>query len=180
MITTNDAGLNRFAREMRMFGRSQETGEVVREGNDWFLDEFRACIAGAQLSELDAMLARRREIAQIYREALGNQQGISLLKHPEGANAYYQFPVFLDQRLNAPAIGKVLKEKYGIQAKRIYLPVHQEVIFREYANPTLRVTEDVLHRSLCLPMHLDVTDDDAKVVASSLLAEVREKLSGGS
>ncbi len=102
MIATGDAGLDRFAREMRLFGRSTTSGEVVREGNDWFLDEFRACVALAQLGEIDTMLARRGAIAERYASALANQPGMRLhdvLK--EATHSYYQFPVFLDRRVDA-------------------------------------------------------------------------------
>jgi perosamine synthetase len=176
MITTNDSALDRFAREMRLFGRSQDTGEVVREGNDWFLDEFRACIAGAQLSELDTMLSRRRAIAERYCGRLANQPGISLLDFPSAANVYYQFTVFLDPRLKSTEIGKALRESHGIQAKRIYLPVHEEKIFREYDSPTLKNAEDALHRSLCLPIHPEITDGEADRIAAALIGEVRARL----
>jgi dTDP-4-amino-4,6-dideoxygalactose transaminase len=176
MITTNDAALDRFAQEMRLFGRSVDTGEVVREGNDWFLDEFRACVAGAQLADFDAMLLRRRAIAERYCDKLANQPGISLLEYSATANAYYQFPIFLDPRLKPAEIGKVLADKYGIQAKRIYLPIHQEKIFREYDSSTLKRAEDMLHRSLCLPVHPEVTDDEVDHVAAALIGEVRAQL----
>ncbi|MCW5771388.1 MAG: DegT/DnrJ/EryC1/StrS family aminotransferase [Rhodospirillaceae bacterium] len=177
MITTNDPGLDRFAREMRLFGRSLDSGFVVREGNDWFLDEFRACVAAAQLGDLDSMLARRRELAVHYGSALANQPGISLLDVPDNAqHAYYQFPVFLAPPLDAAAIGRALKERHGIEAKRIYLPVHQEAIFRKYDNGTLKQSENALHRSLCLPMHPELSAGDVERVSSALVAEVRERL----
>lgn len=176
MITTNDPALDRFAREMRLFGRSVETGEVVREGNDWFLDEFRACIAGAQLADLDTMLSRRRAIGRRYHDVLANQPGISLIDAPIETNAFYQFPVFLDKRVNAAELGKALGQKHGIQAKRIYLPVHEEKIFHEYDDPSLKVTEDVLHRSLCLPMHPELTDSEIERIGAALVGEVRARL----
>jgi dTDP-4-amino-4,6-dideoxygalactose transaminase len=177
MIATNDPALDRFAREMRLFGRSVNGGAVVREGNDWFLDEFRACVAGAQLGEFEAMLARRRALAARYALALANQPGISLLDVPANAqHAYYQFPVFLDLRLDAAAIGQALKDKHGVEAKRIYLPVHQEAIFREYDDGTLKQAEAMLLRSLCLPMHPGLSEDEVERAAAALVAEVRVRL----
>lgn len=176
MITTNDPALDRFAREMRLFGRGSD-GAVVREGNDWFLDEFRACVALAQLAELDDMLARRRTIAAWYARALANQPGIALLDVPSNAeHAYYQYPVFLDSRLDASRIAATLRTKHRVEAKRIYLPVHQEAIFREYDDGTLRAAERTLHRSLALPMHPAVTEADVERAAAALVAEIRTRL----
>jgi dTDP-4-amino-4,6-dideoxygalactose transaminase len=177
MITTNDARLDRFAREMRFFGRNLDAGEVVREGNDWVMDEFRACVAVAQFGEFDAMLARRRAIAGLYQRALANQPGLRLPFVPDNVeHAYYQFPVFLNDRAAAVRAGKALAEKHGIQAKRIYLPVHEEKMFAQYDDGSFRGAEDMLHRSLCLPMHAALSDDDIERASAALVAEVRAAL----
>lgn len=176
MLTTRDPVLDQFAREMRFFGRSTTSKDVLRESNDWFLDEFRACIAAAQLSELDAMLARRHTIAAHYEAALANQPGIALLDVPANvAHAYYQFAVFLDLRLDAHKIGSTLSAKHGVEAKPIYKPVHKEKIFAEY-DASFPAAETTLNRSLCLPMHPALTHDDVDAAAAALVAEVRGQL----
>lgn len=177
MISTSDPALDRFAREMRLFGRSASSGEVVREGNDWFLDEFRACVALAQLGEIDAMLARRSAVAERYNVALANQPGMTSLDIPKGSvHAYYQYPIFLDRRLKSVDIAMALSSKHGVQVKPIYRPVHHERIFLEYDDGTLTVAEETLGRSLCLPMHPGVSDQDIDTAAAALVAEVRERL----
>ena len=174
MITTADPALDRFAREVRMFGRSTKTGEPIRIGNDWFLDEVRACIAYHQLAELDEFLRRRREIAARYSNALRNQPGLSLLNVPEESDqAFYQYPVFLDPTVDRDALCSVLKETYGIAAKRIYTPTHQEPFYRHYDDGTLRKTEATLNRSICLPMYYELTDEQVDFIACSLIAELR-------
>lgn len=174
MITTADPALDQFAREVRMFGRSTKTGEPVRIGNDWFLDEIRACVAYHQLAEIDEFLRRRREIAMRYSNALRNQPGLSLLNVPEGSDpAFYQYPVFLDPAVDRDALCATLKATYGIAAKRIYTPTHQEPFYRHYDDGTLRKTENTLNRSICLPMYYELTDEQVDFVASSLIVELR-------
>jgi dTDP-4-amino-4,6-dideoxygalactose transaminase len=56
------------------------------------------------------------------------------------------------------------------------LPVHQEKIFREYDNPTLKNAEDALLQSLCLPIHPEITDIEADRIAAALIGEVRARL----
>ncbi|MGE0093987.1 MAG: DegT/DnrJ/EryC1/StrS family aminotransferase [Alphaproteobacteria bacterium] len=174
MITTADLALDQFAREVRMFGRSVKTGEPIRIGNDWFLDEVRACIAYHQLAELDEFLRRRREIAARYFHALQNQPGLSLLNVPEGSDpAFYQYPVFLDSVTDNSALCKTLKETYGIAAKRIYTPTHREPFYRHYDDGTLQKTETTLNRSICLPMFYELTNEQADYIASALITELR-------
>jgi dTDP-4-amino-4,6-dideoxygalactose transaminase len=178
MITTSDPALDRHAREMRFFGRGLAGGgEVAREGNDWLMDEFRACIALAQLRELDDALGRRRRIAAIYDQALSNQPGIRLFDVPDSIeHAYYQYPLLLDARLPVPEVSAALKDKHGVEAKKIYLPVHQETIFREYDTGGLKAAERTLLQSICLPMHAGLTEQDAERAAQALIAEVRARL----
>jgi len=177
MLTTDNAALAKFAREVRIFGKEEGTGEIVHYGNDWFLDEVRACIASHQTSDLDSQLRRRRDIATIYRAALANQPGFRLLDVPEDCRpAWYQFALFLDSEVDREALAERLKTGHGIEAKGIYKPAHQEHIFRKFDDGSLTATEDALHRSLCLPMHAGLTDEGVEAIAAALITEVRAQL----
>ena len=174
MLTTDNAALAKFAREVRVFGKEEGTGEIVHYGNDWFLDEIRACIASHQTSDLGSQLARRRDIAAIYQRALANQPDVRLLDVPDDCHpAWYQFALFLSPEVDREALAERLKTEHGIEAKGIYKPAHQEQIFRKFDDGSLAATEDALHRSLCLPMHAGLTDAEAETIAAALVAEVR-------
>jgi perosamine synthetase len=174
MLTTDNAALAKFAREMRVFGKEEGTGEIIHYGNDWFLDEIRACVASHQTSDLGPQLARRRNIAAVYRRALANQPNFSLLDVPDACHpSWYQFALFLDPGVDRTALIERLKTEHGIDAKGIYKPTHQEQIFRKYDDGTLKATEDILHRSLCLPMHAGLTDAEAEAITAALVTGVR-------
>ena len=61
-------------------------------------------------------------------------------------------------------------------AKQIYLPTHQEAIFQELDDGTLKKTEETLGRALCLPMSARITHQEVDKVADALIAEVRALL----
>ncbi len=177
MLTTDNADLAKFAREIRMFGKEEGTGEIIHYGNDWFLDEIRACVASHQTSDLESQVARRREIAAVYGNALANHPGFRVLEVPQGNRpAWYQYPVFLDAAVDRKALIDRLKSAHGVDTKGIYKPTHEEQIFRKFDDGSLKSTEDVLHRSLCLPMHAGLRDEDAEMVANALVDEVRAQL----
>ena len=107
ILLTDDDALAKFAREMRIFGKEAETGEIIHLGNDWFLDEIRACIAFHHAGELQMQVARRQAIAARYMAALANQPGLRLLDVPAGSEpAWYQFPIFLDDAADREALIK--------------------------------------------------------------------------
>jgi dTDP-4-amino-4,6-dideoxygalactose transaminase len=174
VLVTSDADLVRDARELRLFGRRDGVGHVWPEGNDWFLDEIRACVAYYQLCELDDSLRRRREIARRYDEKLAGVPGFTRLHVPAGHQpSYYHYTVFLDPGVDYAKVSTRLKEKHGIPTKPIYVPLHQEPVFRDLDTGTLTKTEDVLARSLCLPLFVDLADEDVDRVAQALAAELR-------
>ncbi len=175
ILVTSDAGLVRDARELRLFGRREGVGHVWPEGNDWFLDEIRACVAVQQLRELDEGLARRRAIARRYDERLAGVPGFERLAIPAGHEpAFYHYTVFLDPAVDYARVARQLKEHHGIATKPIYVPLHKEQVFRDLDDGTLSKSEDALGRSLCLPMFVELTDAEVDNVAEALTAELRE------
>jgi dTDP-4-amino-4,6-dideoxygalactose transaminase len=177
MITTNDSSLATFAREMRLFGKDLKTGEVVHLGNDWFMDEIRACIGCHQLADLDRQVARRRALAELYTSTLVNQPGITLLDVPVGNHpAWYQYAVFLADSVDHTDLIKTMRDRHGVQTKAIYKPTHEEQIFRKLDDGSLRNAENALHRSLCLPIYPDLANADAERVAAALIQEVRNRI----
>jgi len=176
MIVTDDAQLARFARELRLFGKDEESGDIVHLGNDWFLDEIRAAVACRQIERLEEHLVRRRAIALRYNHCLSNQPGLRLLDLPAGHEpAWYQYPIFLDDTVDHDAVANALCG-VGIEVKRIYKPVHYEPIFQSFGNNTLGNAERMLARSLCLPIFADLTDDQGDRVATALTQAVRSQL----
>jgi dTDP-4-amino-4,6-dideoxygalactose transaminase len=175
ILTTNDPALAASAREIRNFGRKGGVGNVVREGNDWFLDEIRACLGYFQLRDLDSGLARRREIADLYGRRLSGLPGLRFLKIPKDhLPAWYHYTVFVHASIDYERLANALKEKHGIPTKPIYLPLHQELIFRDLDDGSLRQTEKALNRSLCLPLYVEMQDAQVECVVAALTSELGE------
>lgn len=173
MITTFDGDLARFARELRMFGKQEGTSEVVHLGNDWFLDELRACVGLRQLQWLPDVLRRRREVAEYYFRRLSNQSGLRLPQVHEGhLPSWYQFPVFIDDPVLYRKCSSALKEA-SIQAKQIYRPVHREKVFENIVSGQQPVAEQMLAASLCLPMYAELDLSDVDRVSDVLIRVLR-------
>ena len=177
IITTNNKKLAEYAKQVRLFGRCKDNEkEICLEGNDWFMDEFRACIGYYQLKDLNKSLKIRKNLAQNYNNFLSDEKNLSLLKiNKNNSHAYYQFSVFLNKKINREKLINKMKTKYGIISKRIYKPVHNEKIFNKIPVPKLglKTTEDVLSRSLCLPMHCYLTKKDIKYICESLKSALK-------
>ena len=177
MLTTDNADLATFAREMRVFGKKESSSEIIHHGSDWFLDEIRACVGYHHTETLGEQVDRRREIAAAYDFLLANQPGLRCIDVPEnGKPAWYQYSIFLEPPIDRDKIANVLKKNHGIEAKGIYRPLHQETVFRYLDSQDLKQTEDILLRSLCLPMHVGLREEDVRRIVKALISEIRKQM----
>lgn len=169
LMTTNNPEIANSAKELRLFGRKNGTGSVIREGNDWFLDEIRACVGLYQLEDLEIGVQRREAIAKKYQEAFTNVRGITLLQLNESMRpSWYHYTVFVNSEINYDRLVEDLKNIYQIPTKQIYVPLHKEFIFQEFDQPGLEKTETILYRSLCLPLFVDMQDDQVEYVIEAV------------
>ena len=174
MITTNDDRLAAFARQVRLFGKNTKTDEVEIDGNDWFLDEIRACVGYYQLQDLPLMLERRRAVAARYADRLANQPFIRPVGYPKTSRpAYYQYALLTDPRIDNDKLIAAMKAKHNIPVKYIYRPTHTEKVFRDLDTGSLRKTEETLRRAICLPLYCEMTDPEVDRVAECLISEMR-------
>ncbi len=169
-VVTSNRALDAYVRKMRLFGKRPDDGQVDALGNDWFLDEIRACVARHHLACVPQQAARRQAIADAFRDGLRGVPGITFPLVPEHSKpSYYQFPVFLSSRDDQQRAMVRLNDEFGIQCKKIYTPTHEELCFRQLDDGSLKKTADMLHRSLCLPIHAALSDADV----ASVIAAVR-------
>lgn len=171
IITTNNKKLAKTARSLRVFGKDSETNEVVLQGNDWILDEFRCSICYNQFLFLENNLKIRRNIAKKYISSFKEINCFKLLKIPENIEpSWYQFPIFLNDNINPLAISNYLIEA-GISTKKIYKPVNEEKIFEEIYNDNLIVAKKTLDSSICLPMYVDLSNSDQDYIIEKIVSK---------
>jgi len=178
MIVTGDKRLKRYGEAMRLFGKDPRKGKVRYLGNDWFMDEIRACLGCHYMDELKEQLKRRRLLAGKYNDLLCERRlPIETIKLPPGnLPSYYQFPVFVKNRRIREIVISNLKTRHLVQAKGIYTPCHKESVFRQYYRGGLARTEEALCRALCLPLHVSMSYRDVSSVVRSLKKELKRVL----
>lgn len=182
MITTHDKGLDSFARSLRHHGQTDRTLDVLtRLGNDWLLDEMRAVIGIHQVRQLEDMVARRNQLAARYRERLQDLELVHCVLVPDHMrHAYYKFLFLLDERVERDKLVYNLNERHGIEAGALYYPpCHLQPIVMETFHTKegdLPISESVLKREVCFPMHMQLTEDDVDYVVEALREELPSSL----
>ncbi|MFI9841233.1 DegT/DnrJ/EryC1/StrS family aminotransferase [Nonomuraea sp. NPDC051941] len=156
---TSDAGVDAALRRLRYYGMESVYHVVETPGHNSRLDEVQAEILRRKLRRLDAYVARRREIAQHYREALSDTELVLPATTPGNEHVYYVHVV------RHPERDKVLE---ALKTHDIFLnvsypwPVHRQKGFLHlgYQQGSLPVTEKLADEIFSLPMYPSLSDSE--------------------
>ena len=187
MIVTNDAALaERLCRlrhqgmsitDFERHGGSPTNFESYPDiGYNFRITDIQASVGVCQLARLDAMLARRRRIAQRYLAGLASNDAIAPPYVPDGLEPNWQsFQVAV--RRGAPlsrvAIMEALHAR-GIATRRGVMASHLEPPYLGIG-AMLPHTERAAARCLQLPMHSSMTEAEADQVLDALDSVLRGK-----
>ncbi|VVB97658.1 UDP-4-amino-4-deoxy-L-arabinose--oxoglutarate aminotransferase [uncultured archaeon] len=172
MITTNDDGLADYAISLRHHGVGKDLENIVNLGNDWLMDEISALLGIYQLKALEDNVKRRNEIARGYAEYLENIEQIELFTAPPNIRySYYKYPVVLSRNIDKKKLIGKMESEYGIHLGSAYdPPSHLQPAYQKvfgYKKGMFPKAEGILKRVVCLPMFVQMTDEQIKYVLQS-------------
>lgn len=147
-ITTNNDELAQTVKALRNYG-SHKKYENLYRGINSRLDEIQAAMLRVKLGYLDQETARRREIANCYRNEIIN----TLIQLPEwDTDDNHVFHLFVIQTPKRDELQQYLAEN-GIQTVIHYpIPPHQQPAYAEWNHQKLPVTEKMHREVLSLPI----------------------------
>lgn len=167
-VVTNDKVIAEKLALLRDHGRNPE-GRVVEWGFNSRLDNIQAAILNFKLRTFSTDIARRRAIAAIYQNRLGDMGELQLPPAPDENSDHYD--VYQNYEFEADRRDelKAYLEKNGIRTIIQWggIPVHK---FHELGFHDIRVpnTDQFFDRCLMLPMNTTLTDDDVEYICSKI------------
>jgi dTDP-4-amino-4,6-dideoxygalactose transaminase len=182
MVVTDDDSLAERIRLLRSHGMTTLTWDrhrghaysydVVAQGFNYRLDEFRAALGLVQLRRLERANAARERLVARYRAALDGEQGLRMPfadVEPGTRSAHHLAVVVLPNRVHRDEVRSILAAR-RIQTSVHYPPIHAFSHYRSLGHRReLPATDDIAARLVTLPLYPTMTDDDASFVASALL-----------
>ncbi|MCW8376639.1 DegT/DnrJ/EryC1/StrS family aminotransferase [Streptomyces justiciae] len=186
MLTTDDAEWATRLRRLREHGMNASAAErhasnkpvlesYLEVGFNYRMTDVQAAIGMVQLGKLDAMIARRRELAARYDALLGDVPGLTVVRDPEHGQSNFQsywvlldedFPVGRDELLGALADA-------GVSARRGIMAAHLEPAYADHPHAPLPVTERITRDSLILPLFHTMTEAQQDRVVATLREQGR-------
>ncbi len=151
---------------LKNFGFAGET-EVIAPGINSKMDEIRSAYGLLNLKQVDFAIARRKDIAQKYKDAFKTVAGLRYLEDIEGVKHNYSyFPIFIEEGeygMSRDSLYAKLKEN-NILGRRYFYPLISEFVtykgLESAKKENLPVAHKLAESVICLPMYADLTDTD--------------------
>jgi dTDP-4-amino-4,6-dideoxygalactose transaminase len=179
MLVTDREDIAARVRSLQHRGRDMEKADeqyLVPGRNNRFT-EIAAAMGISQLRCLPQFLEQRRRVAAIYDEVLlASEMFVPLLAENGSLPSYWRYVATPTVAIDRQAL------RDRMAADRITIdwaydpPLHLQPVFRNlYGNAPgmLPISEAILSRHICLPVHARMREEDAAFVADRLLYHTR-------
>lgn len=176
MIVTDRNDLADLCVSLRNQGRGAEGGWLAHErlGYNFRLSDINCALGLAQLSRIDEIKAKRRQVAAWYQEMLAPEARLIVPREASGCEtSWFVFVVQLAPSYGQEQRDRVLQEmdRQGIQVSNYFPPVHlQPFIAARYGHAPgdFPVAESVSRRTIALPFYNHLTQDEVAIVSGVL------------
>jgi perosamine synthetase len=176
MVVTDNPRLASVVRALRNHGRadSDDWFQHSELGYNYRISEMNCALGISQLKRIEAMLARREEIAGKYAERLRGSETLRLpaLAVPRRKISWFVYVVRLAGSLSQNHRDWIMKEmnRRGIGCGRYFAPIHLQPAYSSTPAPRngLGVTEYEASRALALPFFNRLRDEQIDEVCGNL------------
>jgi len=179
MLTTDNDVYAARLRRMRAFGVQPREGwhfpiypyhpmgsDIVEIGSNYRMTPAQAAVGMAQLGKLDALNARRREIADQVVQGLTKVEGLTAQHVPTHClHARFHCPFLLDSEplgFSKYEFLQLMATEYRITSTVNYLPWYHFTVFQTMGcrRDQTPVTDKVFEQVFSTPVHPDLSDED--------------------
>ncbi len=161
MLATNNDELAEYARLYSYYGSGPGKTNFENLGRHMMMPEISALLGIYQLNRIEEFITRRNQIAQAYNEAFNRTNEVSTIKCPkENRSSYYKYPITLSPKISKEKFVQTLSSQ-GIETGTVfYPPCHMQPVYKKQKlnSMPLPVAQEVLARTVTLPMHFALND----------------------
>jgi len=176
MVLTDDDDLAEMCVSLRNQGRGSGAGWLAHErlGYNFRLSDLNCALGIVQLSRIDEIKAKRRQVASWYLEKLADDCRLVLPGEREGCDvSWFVFVVRLAEEFTQDDRDRILQQLavHNIQAGNYFPPVHlQPFIAGQYGynKGDFPITESASRRTIALPFYNNLPERQVETVCETL------------
>jgi len=188
MILTNDDYLADMCVSLRNQGRGKDSGWLGHDrlGYNFRLSDINCALGIVQLSRIDQIKTKRRQVVKWYQEILANDDRLIMPAEPDDCDiSWFVFVVRLadgssleQSILRSSSSAQDVRDRIlqamrsqNIQVGDYFPPVHLQPFMVQqfgYSQGDFPVTEAVSNSTIALPFHNNLTKDEVAIVCKTL------------
>ena len=176
MVLTDDEGLADMCVSLRNQGRGKGDDWLAHErlGYNFRLSDMNCAIGIVQLSRIDEIKAKRRQVAGWYLEKLADDDRLILPGEPDGCDmSWFVFVVRLRNDFTQDQRDRILKQlaERHIQVSNYFPPVHLQPFIAEqfgYKKGDFPIAETASERTIALPFYNNLPELQVATVCETL------------
>ena len=161
MIVTNNAEWAARARYLTTQAKDDPIEYVHHAvGYNYRLTNLLAALGCAQMEEIDAYIAAKREIAKRYQDSLAALPGVQLPQEAEWAfSTFWMYTILVNPKEIGITSRQLLKElaTRKIQTRPLWQPIHCSPAHDPTGSPSCPVSERLYQQAISLPCSVGLT-----------------------
>ncbi len=172
VVTDSDEAAGRI-RELRNHGIRVTEGkpEFVGPGYNFRMNEIEAALGLAQISHIDRLIERRRDVAAVYHRLLAGVDDVVAPAEPQGYfHTYQAYVVMTGDNIDRDLLIDLLRER-GVESGIGTYALHVQPYYRDllgHRPGAFPHSLRALKQSLALPMYPSMTEDEIVQVVEAL------------
>lgn len=181
LLLTEDVRCADFARSYRCHGLDTTHREqrFIRLGNNFRMSEITALVGTVNVRRSNEAQILRDNIARFYLEKFAGSCCTLPLFFPNAVNAWFKFPLILPSESDGTII-RSLCFRAGVSCGTCYWPpVHRQPYYANDCGDSFvdrfPAAEDVLQRTIALPVFPGLSQDAMRRVADTVLKIVKQE-----
>ncbi len=176
MIVTNDQEIAEKAKMLRDMAFEKDRRFWHRHlGYNYRMTNLQAALGVAQMKKIDQFVEARRRCARIYNELLSEIKGITTPPEEKWAkNVYWMYSILIEKDfgLSRDRLMEILLQKYGIETRTFFYPIHSQPIYLEKYGPCdpCPVAEELSQKGINLPSGNRLREETIEYVVNAIKA----------
>tara|TARA_B100000700_G_scaffold101787_1_gene114712 strand:+ start:751 stop:1899 length:1149 start_codon:yes stop_codon:yes gene_type:complete len=184
MLTTDNKKIYELALSLRERGRDwSKKGELYTIGwRSCRVPELSAVLGLSQFSNIKKIISHRDKICRVYNNELKKTDLFTTLplKKQSKLSIWKHITLINHSKIKRKNLLKVLRKKHKIFINWAYdPPLHLQPVYKEkyFKNmSSYQITEKLMKRHFHLPLHMQISINDAKYIANTLIKVAKKMI----
>lgn len=173
MLVTNDVKLGEKAKYLSNQAKTiKDNGFMIHldTGYNFRMPNILAAMGCAQLEVIDEYIKSKKENADYYSELLKGVKGITLPTQKKGCfNVNWLYSILIEDDYEMSRDEMIFEMRQnGIETRPFFYPTHMMDIYKKYRRGSMKITEELKEKGLCLPSFVGLKKNEINLVCEIL------------